>query len=80
MKVAKIGLGSKVLDIPCGTGRLSLFLNRLGYDVEGGDISPVMVKKSQKKASLAGLNGIKSSVTPTPKVRRIASQALLRPL
>jgi ubiquinone/menaquinone biosynthesis C-methylase UbiE len=61
-KIANISLGSKVLDIPCGTGRLSIFLNRIGYHVEGGDISAVMVKKSQKKAALYGLNGIKFSV------------------
>ena len=61
-KVANISFGSTVLDIPCGTGRLSLFLNRIGYHVEGGDISAAMVKKSQKKAALAGINGIKFSV------------------
>ena len=31
--------GSKILDLPCGKGRHSKFLNSLGYDVIGADLS-----------------------------------------
>jgi SAM-dependent methyltransferase len=31
--------GNKVLDLPCGKGRHSKFLNSLGYDVIGADLS-----------------------------------------
>ncbi len=31
--------GSKVLDLPCGKGRHSIFLNSLGFDVIGADLS-----------------------------------------
>lgn len=31
--------GEKILDLPCGKGRHSLFLNSLGYDVTGADLS-----------------------------------------
>lgn len=30
---------SKILDLPCGRGRHAVFLNTLGYDVTGADIS-----------------------------------------
>ncbi|MET2984616.1 class I SAM-dependent methyltransferase [Aureibaculum conchae] len=30
---------SKILDLPCGRGRHSVFLNQLGYDVIGADLS-----------------------------------------
>lgn len=32
--------GAKVLDLACGKGRHSIYLNRLGYDVTGADLSP----------------------------------------
>lgn len=31
--------GSKIADIPCGKGRHSIFLNSMGYEVFGGDLS-----------------------------------------
>ncbi len=31
--------GSKILDLACGKGRHSLYLNELGYDVTGADLS-----------------------------------------
>jgi len=31
--------GAKLLDLPCGKGRHALFLNQLGYDVIGADLS-----------------------------------------
>ena len=31
--------GNKILDLPCGKGRHSTFLNSLGYDVIGADLS-----------------------------------------
>ena len=30
---------SKILDMPCGKGRHAIFLNSLGYDVTGADLS-----------------------------------------
>ena len=35
----KLSKGSKVLDLPCGKGRHSLFLNELGFETTGADLS-----------------------------------------
>lgn len=35
----KIKKNSKILDLPCGRGRHSVFLNKLGYDIIGADLS-----------------------------------------
>lgn len=42
----KLPLESKVLDLACGTGRHSITLNELGYDVVGVDLSPNSIKQA----------------------------------
>ncbi|WP_440880603.1 SAM-dependent methyltransferase [Tenacibaculum sp. C7A-26P2] len=37
-----------VADIPCGKGRHSLFLNSLGFNVHGGDLSPNSIEYARK--------------------------------
>jgi len=36
----KLPNGAKILDLACGRGRHSIFLNKMGYDVTGIDLSP----------------------------------------
>jgi SAM-dependent methyltransferase len=42
----------KILDIPCGTGRITEYIHRLGYDVSGADISPDMLKVATNKSKI----------------------------
>ncbi|MCG1036636.1 class I SAM-dependent DNA methyltransferase [Polaribacter sargassicola] len=37
-----------ILDLPCGKGRHSVFLNSLGYTVTGGDLAENSIKNAQK--------------------------------
>ncbi|MGN0555994.1 MAG: class I SAM-dependent DNA methyltransferase [Candidatus Fimenecus sp.] len=43
-----------LLDLGCGTGTLSVFLSKAGYEVVGADISPDMLAVAQEKAFAAG--------------------------
>jgi SAM-dependent methyltransferase len=47
--------GGPVLDLACGTGRLSVPLARGGHDVVGLDISAAMLTAAREKAECAGV-------------------------
>jgi 2-polyprenyl-3-methyl-5-hydroxy-6-metoxy-1,4-benzoquinol methylase len=47
---------SRVLDIGCGTGSLSVLAAIAGHTVMGIDCSPAMIKQAQAKASAQSLN------------------------
>ena len=42
---------SKILDLPCGKGRHAVFLNSLGYDVIGADLSKNSIEYAQQFAN-----------------------------
>ncbi|MCJ0742575.1 class I SAM-dependent methyltransferase [Pedobacter montanisoli] len=44
----KPGVDSKILDIACGRGRHSIYLNKKGYDVTGIDLSEQNIKYAQQ--------------------------------
>ncbi|MBU8879463.1 methyltransferase domain-containing protein [Bacillus sp. FJAT-29790] len=48
--------GKRVLDLACGTGKLSIKLAEEGYDVTGVDLSADMLTVAQSKASSKGLD------------------------
>lgn len=56
----------RVLDIGCGAGRHSLFLQEKGLDVTGVDISPLAVEvcraRGLKRASLMSIDDLRSSL------------------
>jgi ubiquinone/menaquinone biosynthesis C-methylase UbiE len=49
IKKARLKPPAELLDLPCGTGRLSLFLAQKGFRVRGVDISEEMVQEAAKK-------------------------------
>lgn len=50
--------GGRVLDIPCGTGRITRYLLELGYKVVGADISSEMLATGRR--SLAGFPNLEA--------------------
>ena len=42
---------AKILDLACGKGRHSVFLNELGYQVSGVDLSENSIKQLKKKVT-----------------------------
>jgi SAM-dependent methyltransferase len=49
-KVLKLRKGSRVLDIPCGTGRHALRLARRGASVLGVDVTPEYLRQARRAA------------------------------
>jgi len=47
-KFLKLPKNSKIIDLACGKGRHSLYLNRLGYDVMGLDLSEESILHNQQ--------------------------------
>ena len=43
--------GSRILDVGCGSGWLSEFFARLGYQVKGIDISPALIEMSRERVA-----------------------------
>lgn len=39
---------SKILDLACGKGRHSIYMNKLGYNVTGADLSPNSIEEAKK--------------------------------
>jgi len=52
LKLVNIPTNGRILDIPCGTGRLSIHLASKGFSVTGADISEEMVNISTEKSAL----------------------------
>lgn len=49
--VLALPAGSRLLDVGCGSGWLSEYFARLGYDVTGVDISPDLVEMSRERVA-----------------------------
>jgi SAM-dependent methyltransferase len=48
--------GGRLLDLGCGTGEDALRFARMGYDVDGLDLSPVMIQAARNRAEAEGLS------------------------
>ncbi len=55
IKYAKIFPPATILDIPCGTGRLSIYLAQKGFNIRAIDTSQEMVNYTNKKTEILGL-------------------------
>lgn len=47
----KMPKGARILDLACGKGRHSIFLNKQGYEVVGADLSPESIAAANESAN-----------------------------
>ena len=55
-KHLQISQGAKVLDVPCGNGRLAIELARRGYQLTGIDIASEFIGEARKKSADEGVS------------------------
>jgi SAM-dependent methyltransferase len=55
-KQLQLSTGAKILDVPCGNGRLTLELARQGFTLTGVDIAAEFIEEAKQKFDGAGLN------------------------
>jgi len=55
-RLLRVRRGSRVLDVPCGQGRLTLPLARLGLRMTGLDVTPAYVLRARRRARAEGLD------------------------
>jgi SAM-dependent methyltransferase len=51
VRILRLPAGSRILDAPCGTGRISLPLALAGYRVTGVDRQPSYIRRARRRAS-----------------------------
>jgi SAM-dependent methyltransferase len=54
-KELQLSAGAKVLDVPCGNGRLSIELARRGFQLTGVDIASEFIAEAKMKSSAGGV-------------------------
>ena len=54
-KILRLRKGQRVLDCPCGMGRISLELARLGLNVTGADLTGLYIRRARRRAKSKGL-------------------------
>lgn len=62
----QLAKGARIMDLACGRGRHSLFLNTLGYDVTGVDLSPSSIafaKATLREATQSNANTGENNAT-----------------
>lgn len=55
-RILRLRKGKRVLDCPCGMGRISFGLAKLGLDVTGADLTALYIRRARKRAKEQGLN------------------------
>lgn len=51
----QLPVGAKIIDVPCGNGRLSIELAAFGFDLTGVDIAAEFIEEAKSKSSARGV-------------------------
>ena len=52
----QLPVGAKLLDVPCGNGRLSIELGALGFELTGVDIATEFVEEAKRNSQARGVS------------------------
>jgi SAM-dependent methyltransferase len=52
----ELPLGAKILDVPCGNGRLAIELGAFGFELSGVDIATEFLEEAKRNADARGVN------------------------
>jgi ubiquinone/menaquinone biosynthesis C-methylase UbiE len=52
----QLPVGAKLLDVPCGNGRLAIELGAFGFELTGVDIAVEFIEEAKSKAEARGVN------------------------
>ncbi len=55
-RLLRLKKGARILDIPCGMGRLTLPLAQMGYEMTGLDLSERFIRRARRDARRAGVD------------------------
>lgn len=69
---------SKVLDIGCGTGALSVALAKLGFEVTGVDISEQMLNQLSRRSKGLNINVIQDDIFSLTAIKELYPAAISR--
>lgn len=62
----------RALDLGCGTGRASIYLARLGWQVDGVDFVPQAIETARQRAEAAGVSGATFHVGPVTALPQLS--------
>jgi SAM-dependent methyltransferase len=64
--VLQLPVGARILDCPCGQGRHAHLLAEAGYDVDGTDLSPVLLKRAKARGTGSTLRYTRADMRRLP--------------
>ncbi len=62
----KLPEGARVLDLCCGSGRHSLVLDKLGYNVTGVDLSETLLQEAKKSDPIGAIRWLQGDMRKVP--------------
>ena len=62
----------RALDLGCGPGRASIYLARLGWQVDGVDFVPQAIETARQRAQAASVNGVTFHLGPVSSLPQLS--------
>ena len=76
LSLGRFALGSRLLEIGCGTGDYTFLLARRGFAMIGADLSPGSISAAHDKAAVLGVPGVSFVVSDAEGLSEIAGESM----